>query len=272
MKFKVTSLLVGVFDKTKTPIKEKKMKKCLLFSVVSLGVLVGFSQKSYALFGIGDIVYDPTEIAQTVLVVAKQVMQYALQMKQYENMLQNTLSFGDYIWAQPQYLMQTAESLDSFSAYYGSTFGSLNGYLGSFQNLADFSQNACYTITLNNACMQTNFNDEEKSSALQTNLNAGETRMINQQKNAVQNDAMMLEQLKAKAQSSGGQMQALQTQNMIAHNQASQILQLRRVMLAKYAAEAHEREEETKEKARAEAFARYVLTPEIKKMPHVYWK
>ena len=200
-------------------------------------------------------------------------MQYALQMKQYENMLQNTLSFGDYIWEQPQNLMQMAESLDSFEAYYGASFGSLNAYLGSFQNLADFAQNGCYMLTFNNACMQTNFDNEEKSSALQTNLNAGETRMINQQKSAVQNDAMMLEQLKAKAQSSGGQMQALQTQNMIAHNQASQLLQLRRVMLAKDAAEAHEREEKTKDSAKAAiTYKQLFSTDGYTPMPHVYWK
>ena len=85
MKFKV-SVLTGVYYETKTPVKEKTMKKCLLFSVVFLGLLVGLSPKSYAIFGIGDIVYDPSEIAQTALVVAKQLMQYALQMKQYENM------------------------------------------------------------------------------------------------------------------------------------------------------------------------------------------
>ena len=232
------------------------MRRFCLFSIVFLGLLVGFSPKSQAQIP----VTDNGEIAQTIIVIAKQLMQYALQMKQYENMLQNTLSFGNYIWEQPRNLMQEAESLDSFGAYYGTSFGSLNGYLGSFQNLAYFSQNACYTLTFNNECMQTNFNNEEKSSALQTNLNAGETRMINQQKNAVQNDAMMLEQLKVKAQSSNGQMQALQTQNMIAHNQASQLLQLRRVMLAKYAAEAHEREEKTKEKAEAEAWLKKEIT------------
>ena len=232
------------------------MRRFFLLSIVFLGLLVGFSPKSQAQIP----VTDNGEIAQTMIVIAKQLMQYSLQMQQYENMLQNTLSFGDYIWDQPQNLMQEAESLDSFGAYYGSSFGSLDGYLSSFQNLAYFSQNACYTLTFNNECMQTNFDNEEKSSALQTNLNAGETRMINQQKNAVQNDAMMLEQLKAKAQSSGGQMQALQTQNMIAHNQASQLLQLRRVMLAKYAAEAHEREERTREKAKTEAWRQKELT------------
>ena len=232
------------------------MRRFFLFSIVFLGLLVGFSPKSQAQIP----VTDNGEIAQTIIVIAKQLMQYALQMKQYENMLQNTLSFGDYIWAQPQNLMQVAESLDGFEAYYGTSFGSLNAYLGSFQNLSDFSQNACYTLTFNNTCAQINFNNLEKASALQTNLNAGETRIINQQKNAVQNDAMMLEQLKAKAQSSGGQMQALQTQNMIAHNQASQLLQLRRVMLAKDAAEAHEREEKTKEKAEAEAWLKKETT------------
>ena len=245
------------------------MRKFFLLSIVFLGLLVGFSPKSQAQIP----VTDNGEIAQTMIVIAKQLMQYSLQMQQYENMLQNTLSFGDYIWDQPQNLMQEAESLDSFGAYYGSSFGSLNGYLGSFQNLAYFSQNACYTLTFNNECMQTNFNEQEKASALQTNLDAGETRMINQQKNSVQNDAMMLEQLKAKAQSSGGQMQALQTQNMIAHNQASQLLQLRRVMLAKYAAEAHEREERTKEKAEANAIIHNILSVNgYTPMPHVFWK
>ena len=245
------------------------MRRFFLLSIVFLGLLVGFSPKSQAQIP----VTDNGEIAQTMIVIAKQLMQYSLQMQQYENMLQNTLSFGDYIWDQPQNLMQEAESLDSFGAYYGSSFGSFNGYLGSFQNLAYFSQNACYTLTFNNECMQTNFNEQEKASALQTNLNAGETRIINQQKNSVQNDAMMLEQLKAKAQSSGGQMQALQTQNMIAHNQASQLLQLRRVMLAKDAAEAHEREEKTKDSAKAAiTYKQLFSTDGYTPMPHAYWK
>ncbi|WP_276145891.1 type IV secretion system protein, partial [Pseudomonas aeruginosa] len=71
-------------------------------------------------------------VAQTL----KQIEEYRTQLQQYENQLQNTLAPAAYIWDQAQStingLMNAVNTLD----YYRNQLGSLDSYLGKFQDVA----------------------------------------------------------------------------------------------------------------------------------------
>ena len=76
--------------------KKHTTRPALLFALIaSLGV----STPTYAIFGVGDIVFDPTNIVQTTTTAIeevnqtlKQVEQYTTQLQQYEDQITNTLA------------------------------------------------------------------------------------------------------------------------------------------------------------------------------------
>lgn len=250
------------------------MKKLLLFFGIALFSLNFCFSKSYAQgIIVSDETVDSNSITQTakqIAMVLKQAQQYATQLEQFQNMLQNTLAPAMYIWDDAQALMGQVENLDNIEAMYGSSFGSYQNYLDGFYNLNYAVDNLCLSTHI---CSAQTFQQEEKASALQTQLNKGETQVINQQESAMQNDAGTLQRLQVQAQSAVGHMQALQTENMIASQQANQLLQMRRLMLAKNAAEAAQREEETKERAKALAFSQHLFqTNGYTPMPAQYWQ
>ena len=68
-------------------------------------------------------------------------------------------------------------------------------------------------------------------------------------------------------------MQALQKQNQLAGNIATQLMKIHALILARNSAEAQKREEETQEKAKAEAFYYQVfLTNSYAPMKKHVWK
>ncbi len=80
-------------------------------------------------------------VAQTL----KQIEQYQTQLQQYENMLQNTMAPAAYIWDQAQStingLMNAVNTLD----YYKNQLGSLDNYLGKFQDVAYYRGSPCFS-------------------------------------------------------------------------------------------------------------------------------
>ena len=78
---------------------------------------------------------------------------------------------------------------------------------------------------------------EELGSEAQKNANDNVVRTLENQQEALRQDAANLETLQANAQSSQGRMEAIQHANQLASHQANQLLQLRGLLMAKIAAE-----------------------------------
>ncbi|MDQ5916671.1 MAG: type secretion system protein TrbJ, partial [Pseudomonadota bacterium] len=86
-------------------------------------------------------VIDTANLSQTVIssieAVAqtlKQIQQYQTQLQQYENMLQNTLAPAAYIWdAATSTMNQLRSAIDTLN-YYKTHLGSIDAYLGKFQD------------------------------------------------------------------------------------------------------------------------------------------
>ena len=113
--------------------------------------------------------------------------------------------------------------------------------------------------------------EQVKDSAAQTKLNTSETQLNLQQQSDLQNEANNIDNIQ-NLQTTGN-LQALQKQNQIAGNIATQLMKLRALTMAKNAAEAQKREEETKDRAKAEAFYYQVfLTDSYAPMKKHVWK
>ena len=113
--------------------------------------------------------------------------------------------------------------------------------------------------------------EQGNDSAIQTKLNTSETQLNLQQQSDLQNDADNIDIIQNLKTS--GNLQALQKQNQLAGNIATQLMKLRALTMAKNAAEAQKREEETQEKAKAEAFYYQIfLTDSYAPMKKHVWK
>ena len=113
--------------------------------------------------------------------------------------------------------------------------------------------------------------EQAKDSAALTKLNTSEIQFNLQQQSDLQNEAENIDNIQ-NLQTTGN-LQALQKQNQLAGNIATQLMKIHALILARNSAEAQKREEETQEKAKAEAFYYQVfLTNSYAPMKKHVWK
>ena len=168
-------------------------------------------------------------VAQTL----KQIEEYRTQLQQYENQLQNTLAPAAYIWDQAQStingLMNAVNTLD----YYRNQLGSLDSYLGKFQDVAYYRGSPCFSAAgcsdAERAAMEQNRNLASES---QKKANDALFKGLEQQQRNLTADARQLERLQSAAQGATGQMQAIGFANQLAAQQANQLLQIRGLLVA----------------------------------------
>ena len=168
-------------------------------------------------------------VAQTL----KQIEQYQTQLQQYENMLQNTAAPAAYIWDQAQStingLMNAVNTLD----YYKNQLGSLDSYLGKFQDVNYYKSSPCFS---NAGCSAAEWaamkQVQQLASESQKKANDALFRGLEKQQTNLQSDAVTLQRLQSAAQGATGQMQAIGYANQLASQQANQLLQIRAMLLA----------------------------------------
>ena len=190
------------------------------------------------------------EIAQT----AKQIEEYKTQLDQYQNMLQNTMNPDTYIWDQAQVtiskLLQATDTLN----YYKAKLGSLDSYLGKFQDVAYYRNSPCFTSA---GC-----SPAERAAMLQNRTLASESqkkandalfRGLDKQQTNLQSDASTLRSLQSAAQGASGQMQALGYANQLASQQANQLLQIRSLLIAQQNAIGTQMQGQTDREAQTQA-------------------
>lgn len=175
-------------------------------------------------------------IAQTLKQIeeyATQLEQYSTQLQQYENQLQNTAAPAAYIWDAAQStingLMDTVDTL----SYYRAHLGSIDSYLGKFQDVAYYRGSPCFSDTgCSDAEWAAMSENRRLASESQKKANDALFRGLDKQQDALKADARTLEQLQASAQGANGQMQALGYANQLASQQANQLLQIRGLLIA----------------------------------------
>ena len=136
--------------------------------------------------------------------------------------------------------------------------------------LYNITSNANMSANIDAAALNT-LQEQAKDSAALTKLNTSEIQFNLQQQSDLQNEANNIDDIQ-NLQTSGN-LQALQKQNQLIGNIATQLMKLRALTIAKNAAEAQQREEETKDRAKAETFYYQVfLTNSYAPMKKHVWK
>jgi type IV secretion system protein TrbJ len=217
---------------------KQSMNSAASMPIIVVGLAV--SMPIYALFGVGDVVFDPTNVAQTTITATeevtqtlKQVEEYTTQLQQYQNQLQNTLAPAAYVWDQATGTMNKLRgSIDTLN-YYKNKVGNLDSFLGKYQDVGFYRNSPCYSSRGCTAAEKAELDaNMTLFSEAQKRANDASLRGIDQQQDAMEADARQLERLQSGAQGAVGQMQAIQFANQLASAQGNQLLQIRGLLIA----------------------------------------
>ena len=181
----------------------------------------------------GNLTQNVLTAMESVAQTLKQIEQYQTQLQQYENMLQNTAAPAAYIWDQSTQTMDKLRGAIDTLDYYKRNLGSIDSYLGKFQDVAYYRGSPCFS---NAGCSDAEWaamNENRRlASESQKKANDALFRGLDQQQDALQSDARTLQQLQRQAQGATGQMQAIGYANQLASQQANQLLQIRGLLIA----------------------------------------
>lgn len=235
------------------------MKKRFLAAKVALVVAMTASTLQPVQAGIP--VIDGANLTQSIMTAleavaqtAKQIQQYQTQLQQYENMLQNTMAPASYIWDQAQQTINDLNQATNTIAYYQNQLGSLDAYLGKFQDVAYYRSSPCFSST---GCSDAEWAamDENRRLASESQKKANDAvfKGLDQQQDNLEADARQLNRLQSGAQSADGQLAAIGYANQLASNQANQLLQIRSLLIAQQNAVATRMQAEADKEAQQQA-------------------
>jgi len=175
-------------------------------------------------------------VAQTLKQIeqyAKQVEQYQTQLQQYENQIQNTAAPAAYIWDQASNTINKLIAAQDMLTYYQNKAGSLDAYLGKYQDVAYYRSSPCFS---GGGCtpeaLEAMAENRHLANESQKEANAALFKGLAQQQENMKEDAVQLERIQDAASTADGQVKAIQYANQIASQQANQLLQIRGLMVA----------------------------------------
>jgi P-type conjugative transfer protein TrbJ len=162
----------------------------------------------------------------------QQIQQYETQLQQYQNMLQNTAAPASYIWDQAQATISGLLNATNTLNYYQNQLGSIDAYLGKFQDVNYYKASPCFTgQTCSAADMATLASNQQLASQSQKKANDAIFQGLKLQQTNLQSDASTLASLQSSAQGASGQLQAIGYANQLASQQANQLLQIRSLLM-----------------------------------------
>jgi len=221
-------------------------------------------------------VIDGTNLTQNIMSAmeavsqtTKQIQQYQTQLQQYENQLQNSMAPAAYIWDQAQSTINNLVQATNTLSYYKHQLGSIDSYLGKFQDVAYYRSSPCFNgsggcTAAEKAAMEEN---RRLASESQKKANDALFKSLDLQQSNLQNDAIQLVQLQSAAQGASGQLQAIGYANQLASQQANQLLQIRGLLIAQQNAQAAKAAAELDVDARGEAREKQLRTWDYKPSP-----
>lgn len=216
----------------------QKVKRKNLAAKIALAVAMTTCtlQPVYA----GIPVVDGTNLSQNIMsameAVAqtlKQIQEYQTQLQQYENQLQNTMAPAAHIWDQAKRTINDLNQATNTLAYYQNQLGSLDAYLGKFQDVAYYRSSPCFSSAgCSDAERVAMAENRRLASESQKKANDALFKGLEQQQDNLQADARQLQRLQSAAQGADGQLAAIGYANQLASNQANQLLQIRSLLIA----------------------------------------
>ncbi|EPG9766463.1 P-type conjugative transfer protein TrbJ [Escherichia coli] len=234
----------------------------------TLGVItlacIGFEQTALAGIPVADglnlsqtTVAAYESVAQTLKQVESygtQIQQYKTQLDQYENMIRNTVAPAAYIWDQAQNTINKVMAAQDMLNYYANSSGSVESYLSKFQSTGYYRSSPCFNI---NGCSDINRAEIQKNNMManesQKKANDNAFKTVEQQQTQLKADAAQLQNLQSNAQGATGQMQALGFANQLASNQATQLMQIRSLLMSQQQVLAAQAQAQTTKTAQEDA-------------------
>ncbi|HCH1696708.1 P-type conjugative transfer protein TrbJ [Vibrio diabolicus] len=181
----------------------------------------------------GNLAQNIMSAMEAVAQTSKQIQQYQTQLKEYENMLLNSVAPAAYIWDQAQSTINDLVQATNTLQYYQNQLGSLDRYLGKFNDVAYYRSSPCYTSSgctpAEKAAMEEN---RRLASESQKKANDALFKGLEKQQNSIKADARQLQRLQGTAQTAQGQLEAIGYANQLASNQTNQLLQIRGLLIA----------------------------------------
>ncbi|MGL0788812.1 P-type conjugative transfer protein TrbJ [Xanthomonas translucens] len=185
-------------------------------------------------------VIDGTNLSQNVMTAIesvsqtlKQIEQYSTQLQQYQTQLQNTMAPTAYIWDQAQSTINGLMNATNTLNYYKNQLGSLDSYIGKFQDVNYYKGSPCFSAA---GCSAAEWaamkNVQQLASESQKKANDALFKGLEKQQDNLTADAATLQRLQSSAQGATGQMQAIGYANQLASQQANQLLQIRGLLIA----------------------------------------
>lgn len=241
------------------------VKKFLCLLVVVFGLFVADSPKSYAQVPVKDVQGD----TETWLQYVMQGVQKIIQAKTLASALQNLLTTGAEIWTMANAIYQQVQNLDNVQSYYQIVYGGIEDYLKDSQDIYKYYNDPCsslypaFTHAINDylknshnqnleICTKKTFQKQQNASTVQTQLNTSETQLIAKQQQDLPSESARITAIQSQPET--GALQAFQVENQLIDKMIDEIRKLRAVVLAQNAAEAHKREQETQDRARAAVY------------------
>jgi P-type conjugative transfer protein TrbJ len=204
-----------------------------------LAAVLPVSASGIAVFDAANMKQNVISAIEGVNQTMKMIEQYQLQLLQYENMLRNTMAPAAYVWNRAQMTTMRLVGMMNTLNYYRYQAGSLDGYLYRYQNPSYYMSSPCFGP---NGCTPSERAILENNRRLNADgekvANDAMIRSLDQQQLDLTADAARLEELQKNAQDAPGQMAAIQAANQLAANQASQLIQIRALLIAQQNAEA----------------------------------
>jgi P-type conjugative transfer protein TrbJ len=182
--------------------------------------------------------------------MATQLQQYQTELQQYANMVTNTMAIPQQVWSTAQSDILRVQALSNAASLLSGNSGSLisrlqsaSSYAGQAGSLTDIpGQITGYQQTIGN-----NLSAMGKALGLQQGMEA--------------KNAALLSSLQTHSQSAVGQMQALQAGNELAHQQATQLLQIQATLTSTAQMQATQMAVEADRKAREDAALLHFAQP-----------
>jgi P-type conjugative transfer protein TrbJ len=236
------------------------MKRSLVIAG-TVASLVAFAP--HAVDATGIPVIDVSNLAQNLVTAlksvseyAKQVQQYQLQLQQYEEQVKQGLAPVAYVWQQAR---QTMGQLQSAYAFLQGGTG-LQQYLGKFQDVN-------YYENIGPGGWQ----PQTAGSVAQKQTNDAWVRALQAHQQQLQQDATNLERLQTNAESSQGQMQAIQAANQLAALQAKQLMEIQALLVQEQQALAARQQTLANDEAMRQAASDKFFQSNYQSGPPVYY-
>ena len=156
--------------------------------------------------------------------------------------------------------------------YYKNQLGSLDSYIGKFQDVNYYKGSPCFSATGCSAAEWTAMkNVQQLASESQKKANDALFKGLDKQQDNLTADAATLQRLQSSAQGATGQMQAIGYANQLASQQANQLLQIRGLLIAQQNAVATKMQADADKEAQQAAAAAQLRQGSYRASPARTW-